>query len=77
MTEPENNSPTNAILKTLIPATILGGIAIGSFVLIYFSLESSVAPFPRLMLAICVPPALIAILIGFYMLFGPKRGTSD
>lgn len=77
MTNPENNSPADALLKTLIPASLLGGVAIGSFVLIYALLESSVAPFPRLMIALCLPPALIAILIGFYMLFGPKRDKSS
>ncbi len=76
MTNPENN-PTTTLLKTLVPASILGAIAIGSFVLIYMLLESSVAPFPRLMLSMCTPPALIAIFLGFYMLFGPKRDKSS
>jgi len=76
MTNPENN-PTNAVIKTLIPATILGVVAIGSFVLIYFLLESSVAAFPRLIIALCTPPALIAIILGFYMLFGSNRNKSN
>jgi len=77
MTNPEDNSTTNTLIKTLIPATILGAIGIGSFLVIYFVLESSVAPFPRLIIALCAPPAILAILVGFYLLFGPRRDQSS
>jgi predicted membrane protein len=77
MTNPENNSAANALLKTIIPATLLGTVAIGSFVLIYMLLDSSVDQFPRLLLALCLPPVLIGIIIGFYVLFIQKRAKSD
>lgn len=78
MTKPEPKQSTHPIIKTLIPATILGAIGIGSFLLIYMTMsQSGVGQFPSLILAFCLPPTIIAILIGFYILFGPKRTNID
>jgi len=77
MTNPDPNQPTNPILKTLIPASILGIVAIGLFLLIYSVLsQNDVGQFPSLVIALCVPPAIIAVLLGLYILFGPNRDTS-
>ncbi len=75
MTNPEDNSNQTAstLIKTIIPAVALSILGIGSFLFIYFILGQSFNPFPRLIISLCAPPAIIAILIGFYMLFGSKR----
>lgn len=76
MTNPEPNKPGNTLLKTLLPATGLSVIGIVLFIVIYSVLtQNEVEPFPSLIAALCVPPAIIAVLIGFYILFGPRRNT--
>jgi hypothetical protein len=55
------------------PLLVGGGVAILGvvlFVIIYFAMEGAgAAPAARLFTALCVPPALIAVSIGLYILF--------
>lgn len=78
MTKPDSKQSSNPIVKTLIPATVLGIVGIGSFLLIYVTLsQTDIGQFPSLILAFCIPPAAIAVIMGFYSLFGPKRDKTD
>ena len=53
---------------------VLGVLAIILFVVLWLVLGSlNVSQFPRLMVSLCLPPAIIAALIGVYMLFGRSR----
>ena len=53
---------------------VLGVLAIILFIVLWLVLGSlNVSQFPRLMISICLPPAIIAALIGAYMLFWRPR----
>jgi lipopolysaccharide export LptBFGC system permease protein LptF len=53
---------------------VLGVLAIILFVVLWLGLGSlNVSQFPRLMVSVCLPPAIIAALIGVYMLFWRPR----
>lgn len=74
MTSPDQKPPTNPLIKTLIPAFALSVLGIVLFLVIFSLLsQNDVGQFPSLIIALCVPPAIIAVLIGVYILFGPKR----
>lgn len=59
--------------KTLLRAGIagagLGFLGVGAFIGMWILLDQAgMADFPRLITALCIPPALIALIIGLYML---------
>lgn len=55
------------ISKTVIAGLVIAGAAIGLFFVLWFALVS-LEPFLRLFLSVCVPPALMAGVIGVYIL---------
>lgn len=60
-----------------IAGIVLAVVGILLFIGIYFGLQSlGVGDFPRLMLALCAPPALMAVVIGAYLLL-TARQTPD
>jgi lipopolysaccharide export LptBFGC system permease protein LptF len=53
----------------LIVGAVLAVAGIGLFVLVWLVLgEAGAAPAPRLFSALCLPPAVIALLLGAYVL---------
>lgn len=70
MTPPLNTNPnrTPSPLRTpLIVGVGVAAVGVILFILIY-GLMSAAAPAPRLFTALCVPPAVIAVGIGMYVL---------
>jgi len=55
------------ISKTVIGGLVIASAAIGLFFVLWFALVS-LEPFLRLFLSVCVPPALMAAIIGVYIL---------
>jgi len=61
-----------------IAGVVLAVVGIVLFIGIYFGLQSlGVGDFPRLMLALCVPPALMAVGIGAYLLATAQQQPED
>jgi lipopolysaccharide export LptBFGC system permease protein LptF len=57
------------ITRAAIAGLVLSGLGIGLFVIIWNVLGSAgVADFPRLFAAMCAPPAIIAAIVGFFLL---------
>lgn len=68
----------NQLPQAGIAGVVLAIIGIGLFLAIYFGLQSAgVGDFPRLILALCVPPAAMAALIGIYMIATARKPPSD
>jgi hypothetical protein len=55
------------LMRAGLAGLILAGVGIGLFVLIWNAF-SGLSDFPRLFAAICIPPAVIAAMLGVYML---------
>jgi hypothetical protein len=72
-----NDNPLDkrGLTRAFIAGIVLALSGIGLFVILWLSL-SSLDQFPRLIIAVCVPPALIALAIGIFFLLiqpGSKR----
>jgi hypothetical protein len=72
--------PDSTIGKNLSRATIAGVVlAVGGillFIVLWIILgNAGVDPFARLLLSLCIPPALMAALVGGYFLMVQPRGT--
>jgi hypothetical protein len=63
-----NDMPSAVSTRTLLLGFGLGAVAILLFVALWVLL-GSVQPGPRLFIALCLPPALMALGFGLYMLF--------
>lgn len=62
--------------RGLSRAAVLGfGIVVSAvvlFLIFWIGLSNTdMAPFPRVLISVCIPPAVIAALIGIYMLIRP------
>lgn len=73
-----SNSPSPLNKQNLSRATMAGtAMAAGGiilFLILYAALSNAgVDTLPRVLLALCVPPALMAVLVGGYFLLG-RRG---
>ena len=65
-TPPSMNGST--ITRAGVAGLVLAGGLIGLFFLIWIVMgELGAADFPRLVAAVCIPPGLISIVIGFYL----------
>jgi MFS-type transporter involved in bile tolerance (Atg22 family) len=76
-----SNSPGPLNKQNLSRATIAGSaLAAGGiilFLILYYALANAgVDALSRVVLALCVPPAVMAVLVGGYVLFG-KKNKSD
>jgi hypothetical protein len=59
--------------KAGIAGVVLAVVGIILFLVLWFGLgQIGIQQFPRLILALCVPPALMAALVGVYMLVARK-----
>ena len=70
------DTPDLSVKRALSRAGVVGGaLAVAGIVLfvILWVVLSDMAQFPRLIVSLCVPPAIMAALVGGYILFGPKR----
>ena len=75
------NSPSPVNKQNLSRATMAGAaMAVGGiilFLILYAALSNAgVDTLPRVLLALCAPPALMAALVGGYFLLG-RRGKSN
>ena len=61
------NVDNKLISKTVIAGLVIAAAAIGLFFILWLAL-ASLEPFLRLFLSVCVPPALMAGVIGVYIL---------
>lgn len=65
-----SQTPNPMSPRTAIVGAVIGSAAIALFLLLWFGLGSiGVEVFPRLVTALCLPPALMAIGAGVYLLF--------
>jgi hypothetical protein len=65
---------TNRVLKFLAAGFALALFGVGVFVGMWALLgEAGMADFPRLIMSFCLPPALIAVIIGAFMLLTHRR----
>jgi hypothetical protein len=62
-------------VKPLVIGVGLAVLGIGLFLTLYFDLQN-VEPLTRLLIAMCVPPLIIAVLVGAYALY-TRRFSSD
>jgi len=68
----------NQLSQAGIAGIVLAIVGIGLFLGIYFGLQGAgVGDFPRLILALCVPPAVMAALIGIYMVATARKPPDD
>ncbi len=69
----------NQILKVIFIGFGLAALGIGLFLTLYLDLQG-VEPLPRLLVSMCVPPLVIAVLVGGYALvtgrFSPSKTES-
>jgi len=64
------------LLRAQIAVAVLAVLAIGAFIGLWNLLGSAgFEDFPRLILSMCLPPAVIAILVGIYVLIFRARGS--
>lgn len=64
------------ILRGQLAVLLLSAAGIGAFVGLWAVLgKVGMSDFPRLIVAFCAPPALIAILIGGYMLASAAKAS--
>lgn len=56
------------LLRAQIGVLVLAALGIGLFLLIYFLMGDSAAPAARLFTALCVPPLVLAVVAGFWVL---------
>ncbi len=66
-----SNAPLNGnnMTRILIAGMLLAVVGVGSFVLIWGMMGSAgVANLPRLLVSMCIPPAIIALIMGVYIL---------
>lgn len=64
------------LLRAQIAVAVLAVLAIGAFIVLWNLLGSAgFEDFPRLILSMCLPPAVIAIVVGIYVLIFRARGS--
>ena len=72
-----NNSPFSGIPvgRMVTAGAVLGVLGIVLFIILWTSFGSAgMSQLPRLLLSMCIPPAVIAVIVGVYVLFfRPKR----
>lgn len=76
------NAPDSFNKKTVIRVQIavfgLSALGIGVFVLFWVLLgEAGIGDFARLIAAFCIPPALIAAIVGAYTVMRSRQSTGD
>lgn len=65
-------SPLNGqrISRIALAGIILAGVGIGLFIILWIVLgQAGLESVPRLIASMCIPPAVIAVILGIYMLF--------
>lgn len=66
-----------SLSRASIAGAILAVLGIVLFALLWTALSNAgVSAFPRLIIALCVPPGAMAALVGLYILAVPRKNTS-
>ena len=60
----------------LLAGIVLSLVGVGSFLAIWFGM-TSIAQTPRLLMAVCIPPLIIAVLLGGFVLFARRNLPQD
>lgn len=69
-----SENPQNPKLTTAIVAGgVLAALGVGIFVLLFFVLLSDMDNLPRLLLSMCLPPALMALVVGAYFIISANK----
>ncbi len=64
------------LTRTVIAGGVLSGLGIALFFLLWFGLGSAqVAQLPRVVLSVCLPPAIMAMVVGLYFIIA--RGSTQ
>ncbi len=74
MTSPSPDNGRQQLNRALIIGAVFAVVGVAAFVVIWLAF-SSLDDAPRLFLALCLPPFIIAVLAGVYRLIS-TRGTS-
>lgn len=62
------------LMRGLVAGAVLALLAVGLFMLLWVGLDSTgLEQFPRLILSLCVPPAVVVVLVGGYALITHGR----
>lgn len=78
MTPPSNPMNKRTITRAGIVGALLAVLGIGLFMGIWIILGNfGVADFPRLISALCIPPGIIAAIMGIYILIARPYQTPD
>ncbi len=78
MSETPNPLNTQRLTRASIAGVILAVAGVIAFVILWIVLgNAGVDQFPRLIVSLCVPPALIAMLVGGYFLLIQPRSPRD
>lgn len=74
MSNPPNPVNKTALSRAGIVGAVLGGFGILLFIALWVGLgQAGVQQYTRLFLALCLPPAVIALLVGLYALWWRAR----
>ncbi len=74
MSNPPNPVNKTALSRAGIAGGILGVFGILLFLALWFVMgQAGVQQYTRLFLALCIPPAVIALLVGVYALWWRRR----
>lgn len=76
MGQPPTPIDRKSVSRAGVVGALLGALAIGLFFALWiFTGSAGVEPFPRLVISICVPPIILAVLAGVYLLVVRPSGT--
>ena len=71
---PTNPDNRKALSRASVAGAILGVVGIGLFLVLWFVFgKLGLTQTPRILLSLCVPPALLAVLMGAYVLIARPR----
>lgn len=71
-----SNSPFNKqnVPRMVTAGVVLAVVGVGAFIVIWLLMgNAGVANLPRLVVSLCVPPALIAAILGVYILVSRSK----
>ena len=78
MNEAPNSFGKKTLMRAGVAGVVLAGIGIGAFLVIWILLgQAGTSDFPRLMASLCLPPALVAAVIGLYLLIIQPKSQDE
>jgi len=76
MTRNGPDTPTRQLSRAAIAGAVLAVLGVGLFILLYVLL-SDAPDLPRLLVSLCVPPAVMAVIVGGYLLATARHTSED